>query len=1553
MDRALSCTRKGWRPAGVLLLLAFGGGRIATAATIGPTSASPSSITVNIQSTIVFTAQITDPTVLPDGVNLLKTDASGRTLLTVGRMYDDGSNGDVVAGDNVFSRSVAIIETAAGSVYYRVSAAFKGVLLRTLSPLIPISVRGRPTISVTLSPASNANGWNNTAVTAHFECTPGGAPLVSCPPDQEIRTEGPNQTVSGTVTDASGASASVTSSQFSIDLTRPSVAIELTPPASNGWYTTEVTAHFACQDALSGITSCDADKVITSEGPDLSVSGGATDLAGNTQTTIRIGINIDRTAPTITVELLPPSPNGSYTGPVTARFTCTDAGSGIAGCPPEQRFTTPGVGLTATGTVSDVAGNAASVTSAPFSILTGDGPRITVTLSPEPNASGWNNTPVVAHFVCTAGSVPIATCPDDQTISTEGANQAVTGTVIDTAGNKASVTSAPFSIDLTAPGATVSFSPAPNANGWNRTEVIAHFSCNDGGSGVAHCPPDHVVSTEGVTQLVSGTAVDVAGNSATASGTVSIDRTPPLVTLSQPTTGTTGTTVFTPSVTLSGLVSDTGSGIANVTCKGSPASVTGGALSCVVALSPGANEIQATAIDRAGNSASSALTFTYVRVPIITINTPASLSYTSTSPTTVTGTVDDPSATVSINAIDATVVNGTFSLALPLAEGPNIVTATATSAAGATGTASLTVTLDTTPPRVTVTSPPDQFETTDASVSVSGIVNDVVVGTVNAEQAAVKVNGVTAQVANRTFLAGSVPLALGENVIQVVGSDRVGNQGTTQVVVTRRAITAQPRIQTVSGSGQTAAIRSLLPVPLIVALVDGAGSPVANKPVIFKVTQNDGLVGAAGEPAPTVIATTDAQGRAEARWTLGGRAGAGGNTVEAYSVGFEGTAIFTATGNQGAAGKIVVDAGNNQIGPLGQRLPRPFIAVVVDDGNNRLSGVPVTFTVGAGGGGFDGQESLTVVSDPDGRVAATLTLGTQEGNNNNLVSASFDDNQGFPATFTASGRAPSDPAKTSITGVVLDNSNVPIPGVTIRAVQTEVLHANGNAANAVPAVQTNAQGQFTVPQAPVGFVKLIVDGSTATLPGSYPTLDYDLVTVAGQINTVGQPVFLLPLNTDNSLCVKGSTGGGTLTIPEAPGFSLTFSPGQVTFPGNSKDGCISVTVVHPDKVPMSPGFGQQPRFIVTIQPAGASFNPPAAITLPNVDGLSPRAVTEMYSFDHDIGSFVAIGTGTVSDDGMVIRSNPGVGVLKAGWHCGGNPAARGTVADCPPCKFCQAAPPTVGTVGPDQCVPDPGQINQSCDSSFNDCIDGGRCGIDAAGSPTGKCVGGVPVTGRECNAGGTSRAMCVNGECKGNGDQCPTECTPASPNVCVVYGCTDGSCTVTPDDTIEPPQNSPNDCYLQSCRGGSISDVPDESEMFIEDPLAQERVCALYPSKCIIAVTMDRPDARDWAIREAMKGTFGPGSLSCLLAGGAADAARHAYWNCLMTRSLGGAEFAKAIGDAHEFDDDRSPAQCTDHVMDLTNNGVGRTLGGTEGLCSDLVIFAFQRGWLRINRTCQ
>src|SRR5262249_20628486 len=159
--------------------------------------------------------------------------------------------------------------------------------------------------------------------------------------------------------------------------------------------------------------------------------------------------------------------------------------------------------------------------------------------------------------------------------------------------------------------------------------VTAHYTCSDRVSGIDSCPADQIFSTDGTNQLAVGVAFDVAGNQATASSSINIDMTPPLITLSPPTTGQTGTTVYTPSVTVSGTASDGGSGLAATTCNGSPASVSGGAFSCIAALAPGSNSVDATATDAAGNTASTSLSFTYIRVPIITIASPANLSYTS------------------------------------------------------------------------------------------------------------------------------------------------------------------------------------------------------------------------------------------------------------------------------------------------------------------------------------------------------------------------------------------------------------------------------------------------------------------------------------------------------------------------------------------------------------------------------------------------------------------------------------------------------------------------------------------------------------------------------------------------------------------------------------------------------------------------------------------------------------------------------------------------------------------------------------------------------------
>ncbi len=662
----------------------------------------------------------------------------------------------------------------------------------------------------------------------------------------------------------------------------------------------------------------------------------------------------------------------------------------------------------------------------------------------------------------------------------------------------------------------------------------------------------------------------------------------------------------------------------------------------------------------------------------ITITSPAAGAYLNISPTVVTGTVANASSTVNVNNIAAQVSGTTFSVSVPLREGVNTLTAVALNGS-TSATASETVTLDTTPPHVTIDTPANNSITTDSTISVAGIVNDIVVGTVNPLQATVTVNSLSTQVTNRTFVASSIPLQLGANTITATARDRAGNFATTSINVVRQTVT-QPTLGIVSGNNLTGSIRTLLAAPLVVQALNGMGQPIANMPVVFQVTGGDGLVSSGSGPGlPSIAVNTNSQGQAQVNFALGSHAGAGNNMVQASAVGIVSTPVFTESATASAPAMIVVDSGNNQSGVVGQPLPLPFIAIVTDLGHNRLGNVPVSFTATSGGGSFSGQNAVIATSDSDGRVEVVLTLGPQAGINNNVVTANFAGNSGLPATFTATSYIPGPVQNTSISGVVLDNSNIPIPGVTMRLYQVNNGGTNNIPQQVVTPVQTNGQGYFSIQPAPVGVFKLMADGTTATRPGPFPTLEYDMITVAGQNNSVGLPVYLPQLNGGSQLCV-GPTVGGTLTIPQAPGFALTIAPGSATFPGGTQTGCVSVTPVNMDKVPMVPGFGQQPRFIVTIQPVGTTFNPPAQITIPNVDGLPPRAVTEMYSYDHDLATFVAIGTGTVSVDGSVIASDPGVGVLKAGWHCGGNPNSNGSSGSLAVTLSSRAGPSVAGSI---------------------------------------------------------------------------------------------------------------------------------------------------------------------------------------------------------------------------------------------------------------------------------
>jgi alpha-tubulin suppressor-like RCC1 family protein len=530
--------------------------------------------------------------------------------------------------------------------------------LGEVDTLVPNTVSGgltwgtalaAPTISGSRSPAANANGWNNEAVTVTFTCV--STSLATCTSPQTVSGEGADQSVTGTVTDTAAQTASTTVSGISIDTTPPTLTgLAAAAPNAAGWYRAPVTMDWTCTDARSGIAAgaCPASSATVGEGSSVSVSASVSDKAGNTTTASSESVKVDLTAPSTGASAPPTWSNQD----VTLTLSSSDALSGVA----RTEYRVDG-GDTQTGTApvvsgqgvhtlefwsTDVAGNVEGVQTVTVRIDT-DAPSITGVRSPAPNSHGWNNTDVEVTFTCgDTGGSGVVSCPAAQSFTGE-VDTTASATVSDAAGNTASE-HVPVRIDRSAPTVTAQVPPA-NANGWFNAAVQVPFSCSDtGGSGIDSCPAPVVFAGEGADQPVTATATDNAGNTGSASGaTVSIDTTPPTITgasvqPSNPGGGYIGT------VTVHWTCDDARSGV--VACPADQ-KVSG----------EGIHVVSASVSDRAGNTSTGEVTIQINHDP-------------STDPGVVRGTITDDSngqpvagATVTLRtpsrAIVATTTSGT------------------------------------------------------------------------------------------------------------------------------------------------------------------------------------------------------------------------------------------------------------------------------------------------------------------------------------------------------------------------------------------------------------------------------------------------------------------------------------------------------------------------------------------------------------------------------------------------------------------------------------------------------------------------------------------------------------------------------------------------------------------------------------------------------------------------------------------------------------------------------------------------------------------------------
>ena len=363
----------------------------------------------------------------------------------------------------------------------------------------------------------------------------------------------------------------------------------------------------------------------------------------------------------------------------------------------------------------------------------------------------------------------------------------------------------------------------------------------------------------------------------------------------------------------------------------------------------------------------------------------------------------------------------------------------------------------------------------------------------------------------------------------------------------------------------------------------------------------------------------------------------------------------------GAATSLSIASGNAQSGPVSAVLGQPIVALVTDANGNATAGVPVTFTVTAGGGSVS---LATGTTDALGHVSTTWTLGATVGAQTLNVAST-----GLPTVtasangtsaalswvFTAQPGTSQVTAGAAVTPAVVAELRTAANAVatTYNGTATLALGANPGGATlggtttvtAVNGVATFAN--ITLDKANLAYT-FVVSSPAATSAtsapfnvGAGPAATIAILSGNAQTAAVGvaltQPVVAFVsdangnANAGVTVTVTAATGAGSATpttgVTDAVGrFSTTWTLGTTV--GTQTLAFSSAGL--PTVSATATGTGNARTLVITAQP-------PAALTAGAV--IAPPLTVEMRDASNVI---VSSFTGAVT---MVIGTNPGTATL--------------------------------------------------------------------------------------------------------------------------------------------------------------------------------------------------------------------------------------------------------------------------------------------------------------------
>ena len=298
------------------------------------------------------------------------SDPNGGALTYEWDLDNDGEYNDATG----ITTTISFTQIGEHLISLRVTDA--GGLSDTDTTTVTVTDPTLPAIIPTVSGTPGNNDWYLSDVTVSWDISDpesGIASSVGCDPTI-LTTDTAGDTLTCSATNGAGLSNS-NSVTVKIDKTPPTiVASATTDPNTVGWYKDDVTVHFTCNDALSGVPAgaCPADQILSAEGAAVaSTAQMVTDVAGNTSGDSNVvTVSIDKTVPLISWVSGINDGDSFYFGFVPPAPTCTasDSLSGLDGSCVVNGYAATVGSHTLIATAKDNAGNQSTETRS-YSVL--------------------------------------------------------------------------------------------------------------------------------------------------------------------------------------------------------------------------------------------------------------------------------------------------------------------------------------------------------------------------------------------------------------------------------------------------------------------------------------------------------------------------------------------------------------------------------------------------------------------------------------------------------------------------------------------------------------------------------------------------------------------------------------------------------------------------------------------------------------------------------------------------------------------------------------------------------------------------------------------------------------------------------------------------------------------------------------------------------------------------------------------------------------------------------------------------------------------------------